>query len=1001
MNQDTQLIRGFVRSLVRRERLIIVGRVVLQVLLLSAMVLAFAVVASAWHWDRPASTAGMVLLSGIGLWGFALLPLLLRWRAAGDVMRQAGLVESVRPDLRGRMLTAVERTDGPVGNESAALVGLLARRTAAVLADEHPSRVHSIWPLLPLSAGVGTALMVSLLALLLSPLGVSGTWAWWTAIGTASASTMGFELNDQRLARVGDIVLRYTYPAYTGLQPLEIENSTGDAMGPPGTVVQVFARSDVAVEAGALVAYDEPALDAEVSEAGRLLSGTFSIAAEEGAWRLITYRDGQPRESRDFSITPELDLAPEVMLVADEVIEVAVDEVFGIPWRVRDDYGVKRVQVEIDGIERGRALARPSVRQAEVSGTVSMRPLELGLLEGDSVKLVLAGWDNDTYSGSKAGRSPEITIVVLGESGLNERDEERQTELRDLMLGVLADFLEEPWPPGFTGGDLAKWGEGLAARYQPMEDLVEAYQRSSRRTKLEGDVLRTVTRTGSELIRYTQVAFTPGSTAIPPDTAWDMTTELRDNAIEGLEDGILALDRKLRMMAFRQVADKAEDLADFAAEMADMLAQPEPDPLAMLAQLDRLEEKLSALMEAAAKMEEGGLKEFVNARSNEMQSLMEEIRKALAEGRMDEAAELMKRLEQQMREMSEWVQDEIEGMQQQGDDTMQQAQDLQKELAEIEQAQRELQKETQQLQEKSDKAKAERIAKLWEELEQTTSELSQKSQEYTRELTENERAFYEQERAKHAGEETDRFDESVAARDLHGSKKGKDDAEAAWNRSEYTMERELQRQGTKMKGPGRREMGEIGKLMDRANKLLDDLDKEARTSDPNARRQARQMQQQQQGLEQRLQQAKEAAEQLARDFPVRPDGLEEALDDAEGQMQQSGQDLRDGQPMPSEGAQGVAAQRLKDAQDALQQAMQQAQQQNQGLSKGQGQPGDQPQSGNEGQDMDTPFQMEIPGAEDDFSAEEYRRQLLEGMEGDVPEEYRAWKKRYFEELVRQ
>ena len=33
--------------------------------------------------------------------------------------------------------------------------------------------------------------------------------------------------------------------------------------------------------------------------------------------------------------------------------------------------------------------------------------------------------------------------------------------------------------------------------------------------------------------------------------------------------------------------------------------------------------------------------------------------------------------------------------------------------------------------------------------------------------------------------------------------------------------------------------------------------------------------------------------------------------------------------------------------------------------------------------------------------EEYRRALLEGMEGDVPEEYRALKKRYYEELVLQ
>ena len=45
--------------------------------------------------------------------------------------------------------------------------------------------------------------------------------------------------------------------------------------------------------------------------------------------------------------------------------------------------------------------------------------------------------------------------------------------------------------------------------------------------------------------------------------------------------------------------------------------------------------------------------------------------------------------------------------------------------------------------------------------------------------------------------------------------------------------------------------------------------------------------------------------------------------------------------------------------------------------------------------------MEIPGREEFRTPEAYRRALLEGMEGDVPEEYRALKKRYYEELVHQ
>ena len=45
--------------------------------------------------------------------------------------------------------------------------------------------------------------------------------------------------------------------------------------------------------------------------------------------------------------------------------------------------------------------------------------------------------------------------------------------------------------------------------------------------------------------------------------------------------------------------------------------------------------------------------------------------------------------------------------------------------------------------------------------------------------------------------------------------------------------------------------------------------------------------------------------------------------------------------------------------------------------------------------------MELPDPEDFQTPEEYRRALLEGMRGDVPDEFEALKKRYFEELVRQ
>ncbi|MFZ5476599.1 MAG: hypothetical protein ACOZNI_07470, partial [Myxococcota bacterium] len=46
-------------------------------------------------------------------------------------------------------------------------------------------------------------------------------------------------------------------------------------------------------------------------------------------------------------------------------------------------------------------------------------------------------------------------------------------------------------------------------------------------------------------------------------------------------------------------------------------------------------------------------------------------------------------------------------------------------------------------------------------------------------------------------------------------------------------------------------------------------------------------------------------------------------------------------------------------------------------------------------------QMQLPAPEEFATPEEYRRALLEGMSGEIPEEYRNLNRRYYEELVRQ
>jgi len=1003
VTEDLRRIRRFITALTWRERVLLLARVGLYALLLGVVVEVVAVAAATGRWHRPAAMVALVLVAGIGTWLAVLVPLALRWRPTGDPMRQARLVEEITPMLRGRLLTAVERTDGPIGQESPALLALVARRAVGSMKAVRPHRVHPSGSVFRLALATMFVGVVGLLVALVTPGGPRYALHWWLAGGSAQAAVDGIQFGpEEQRARVGDLVLQYTYPGYTGLDPVEVSNSTGDAHGPPGTTVRVIARSAARVEAAALVAYDEPALDAQVSD-GRTLSGSFTIRTDPGFYHLVTYQQGEPRDSRPFSITPEPDLVPDVNLDAErDVLEVAVDQPIRIGWRARDDYGIARVVLEFDGREQNPTLLVPRERRAEVWGALAARPVQLGLRPGDRVHLRVVAWDNDTYSGSKPGASRAIEVVVLGARGLDERADERQEVLRDLMLDVLADHLEEPWPVSDTVGGLVIWGAELARRYDPLDDAIEEYWGGVVAESLEGDVVRRVTRTGRELIRYTQVAFAPGSPERPRREEVAITSELRDKAIVALEDGILALDRSMEMRALRELSEDVRELATTAENLREMM-EGDPDAQEMFARLDRLERQLAQMMESAARLKEGGLKEFVNQRQGELQSLIDEIREAIAEGRLDDARELMEQLTRQIQQLSEGIQDNLEQMMAEESDAMAQAQDFLEQLEELEEKQLALQEEVRELRQQGDAGSAERAEQLWEEIERRAERLAERGQAYGEGLEKAGRAFHEQEVAGAASDQLEHLRESASARDLNGVRQTIPRAQLDWRLAEARHEREAARARGKLSGPGQREVWQIQRELQELEELVEALEQTSSGLDPETQEQVRGQRQRQQQLEGELQGARQQARQLQQGFPVRPEGLQEGLRDAGEQMGQASEDLGHARPMQAEGAQEMAAQRIRDARESLERAMEQARQQAMQLSEpSQREPRDECDGG-EGSEgsRDSRAEVEIPSPEEFRTPEEYRRALLEGMQGDVPEEYRALKKRYYEELVHQ
>ena len=92
-----------------------------------------------------------------------------------------------------------------------------------------------------------------------------------------------------------------------------------------------------------------------------------------------------------------------------------------------------------------------------------------------------------------------------------------------------------------------------------------------------------------------------------------MTGQLRNSAIVALEDGIIALDLMLQTAAYVAVTEQAKDLRTAAKNLADELAS-DADAAQLLGRLDTLERMLNKVMENAARLSEGSLRELINAR---------------------------------------------------------------------------------------------------------------------------------------------------------------------------------------------------------------------------------------------------------------------------------------------------------------------------------------------------------------------------------------------------
>lgn len=985
-------IRALLNGLVRREQRLLLARGVLRGVAVWSF--AWLALAAAVSFNRLSPAHGPLSLAGAALLGtVALLGPLRMWREAADLRRQATRVEALDPSLRGELLLVLDRASRPLG--SPALIARVASRTADHLQDLRPEQAH---PGRVVRRSAGAALLaVALLGLaaLLLPVGPIDALAALVAPVPPVAVKPVAQADGPR-ALLGDVSLRYLYPTYTGLEPLDVPNSSGEIHAPPGTRVEIRARTAVAYASAVFEVYDAAPEPVELVS-GRDLSAAFTVAGP-GIWR---FRFGD-LPSPDYRIVPDPDLPPDVSVdVPRRQLTLAADQALPLKWSARDDYGIRRVVIEVkQGTSVREVELRKPLDAARTLGDVARNlPADLGLQPGDKATLRVGAWDNDDVSGSKAGWSAPIEVEVVGPGGAGQRAMENRRKLRDTLVTVLADFLVEPAAPVAQGAAGPAWTSVANTRFEAFDALVQEIWGGVEGTGIDYGAVKEVNGRRRELLGFTH-GLSGGALG---EKDKDALTALHGAQIESIEGAILVFDQILRQAAAARMADLAEKVAQAAEELKKDFADLSKD--AALARLDRVERLLQQLMAEAAKTGDAAIEEYVNQRGEQLQALMDEVRKAIAEGRMEDARRLMERLAQQMDDLAKGLQESQQQQSESSDKLKQAMEQLQAELAQLEKDQAALRKQAEDARSKFGQD-MERAVSAWEEAEKRASGVVAQLETVGPAVGVAGMPSVLPRSASDALAESQGVLDSVRARDLQTALGRLDRAQFAVEGLDSALQATARRSPTlsgALAGPHQLAVAQLAELQ-KVREILERMMQRQTAQSPQLQQELQRLAQGQQALHERAQTTQGHAAQVARSLPMKAPGLERGATQGAEQSERAAQAMAEGDPMGAEGGARAAEDGFRQAQDALDQAkenlqqMQQAAQQS-GQKEGKEGEGKDNPSGND--PSTDPGEVVLPAPEEFQTPEAYRDALLRGMAGEVPEEYRGMNRRYYEELVRQ
>jgi hypothetical protein len=997
-----QRIASKLDAFAMRERLVLLLGSVLGFTAIVGLVISAMAVGAQLGLGLQGVLGGGISLLVLGLFSLGLF-VGVRGHHARSARRQAQLAEELEPRFRMRLVTVVEGLERPRPGSSQALLAWTGERASALLEHITAAQVHPLRGLRSVLVFFSISALVFLGLEKLGNPGPSGLLDWMDRGGQVAEEGLNAEPALAKAeAVVGEILLSYTYPVYTGIAPMEVPNSNGTAHGPAGTQVVVEARTAKSFERASIRVLDAPLIQAELTE-GRNLKASFVIR-ETGSYQFILYHGDTESLSQEFQIEVEPDHAPTVELEStSDRIEIEYNKRLPLSWSARDDFGLDKVVAVIDG--KVTLIRDPAEAELSLEGAFRKTPQELGLQPGQEVELRIQAWDNDEVSGSKSGDSRAIRIKVLGPKASSRRIMRLWRQLRDALLDMLAEHVTDPDPPASTQSAMLAWAGQAAARLDPLDALVDQYWDAFQSNTVEALIVDEVRRVSGSLLRFAQsISDARKDDAIRPADLASLS-QLREELIERSEQAILMLDQMVRYRALAKLNRLAQTMAEQGEAMETRNEQGARIG-EILGRMDTLERQAELLRAAAEDFNGGDLSEFVERSLDDAERLMERMREQVAQDDEAGARARVPQLAENLRMMAAGVDHMQRQMEAEGEEMASQIEELKKELERLEAEERGLQERTISARDQHG-AGQDSLAELWKKADALAAEAAEKSRGVARQMdTSQGFSPHELDAAEQGADQVARLQQAVGGRDLDAAKVEASRAELRNHRAHEALRWRERRRDQIGRGIPQADgfdssLAQAGVALSSLSRLLRQLDASLNASPPALQSASQSLGREQQSLQGETESAQAKAHGLSQQLPMGAPGLNEGMEGAVREMERATDSLERARTVEAEGAEGAAADRLRQAREALEQAAA-AMAQMQEAMRGEGQrggEGQQAQRGDEERRRQEP--IEIPAPEEFQTPEEYRKALLEGMQGDVPAEFEALKRRYYEELVRQ